>query len=78
MLSSVDVLTFKDATSHNSSYVHRRPSGGSGSAALRRAAPPHRPLASVRLGAASHTSYTLCETRIILDRAKASVLFIEW
>ena len=35
--------------------------GASGSAALRRAAPPHRPLASVRLGAASHTSYTLCE-----------------
>jgi hypothetical protein len=33
--------------------------GASGSAALRRAAPPHRPLALVGLGAASHTCRTL-------------------
>jgi hypothetical protein len=46
-------------TSYNSSYVHRRLEGASGSAALRRAAPPQRPLASVRLGAASHTCDTL-------------------
>ena len=48
--------------SHNSTYMHRRPSGGSGSAALRRAAEPHRPLALVGLGAASQTCGTLCET----------------
>jgi hypothetical protein len=34
--------------------------GASGSAALGRAAPPHRPLGSVSLGAASHTCDTLC------------------
>jgi len=33
--------------------------GASGSSALRRASSPHRPLALVRLGAASHTSDTL-------------------
>jgi hypothetical protein len=52
-------VALNSATSDNSAYVHRLPSVGSGYAALRRAAPPHRPLASVRLGAASHTCDTL-------------------
>ena len=34
--------------------------GASGSAALRRAAPPHRPLGPFGLGAASHTCVALC------------------
>ena len=46
--------------------------GASGSSALRRASSPHRPLALVRLGAASHTSDTLYE--MPLSRIEAHCL----